>query len=151
MVFFFFGLSDASLLNYLPREFGLLHLWFWQGLHTSVLPWWSLNQRKINGQIKRRPCWQWRLNVGPGGGKTAPSPAGSLLSLTLRWGSGSSQTRAKTQTGLGHARFSCGKGGRRSSGHLLSFWGLCAACQGLERSPRQLARQEAHQGLDPWR
>lgn len=61
---FFFGLSDASLL----REFGLLYLWFWQGLHTNVLPWWSLNQRKINGQIKRRPCWQWRLGVGQGWG-----------------------------------------------------------------------------------
>lgn len=40
---FSFCLSDASPLNYSPREFGLLHLWFWQGLHTNVLPWWSLS------------------------------------------------------------------------------------------------------------
>lgn len=43
LLMFSFCLSDASRLNYLPREFGLLHLWFWQGLHTNVLPWWSLS------------------------------------------------------------------------------------------------------------
>lgn len=35
---FSFCLPDASLLNYLPGEFGLLHLWFWQGLHTDFCP-----------------------------------------------------------------------------------------------------------------
>lgn len=44
LLMFSFCLSDASPLNYLPREFGLLHLWFWQGLHTNVLPWWSLSR-----------------------------------------------------------------------------------------------------------
>lgn len=38
LLVFSFCLSDASLLNYLPREFGLLHLWFWQGLHTDFCP-----------------------------------------------------------------------------------------------------------------
>lgn len=31
LLMFSFCLSDASLLNYLPREFGLLHLWFGKG------------------------------------------------------------------------------------------------------------------------
>ena len=43
LLMFSFCFSDASPLNYLPREFGLLHLWFWQGLHTNVLPWWSFS------------------------------------------------------------------------------------------------------------
>lgn len=38
LLVFSFCLSDASPLNYLPREFGLLHLWFWQGLHTDFCP-----------------------------------------------------------------------------------------------------------------